>query len=197
MQEFQTLKKTEKIILELKKEIEIAVPKILRIRSSKLLKLENRISANSRIYVDRSNSQKKDAQKDFFFEKNSFSYGDVPIQKLKECSRTNITMKEYSFVLRLSANIENSGEGKSYYLNDDLDHASVKNESLEIFKNLCEKKLDSIVDNVSEILRLCDECQLASERIANERNNRYDDSYLSHLSPHYIHLTVLLPSSIF
>lgn len=199
MQEFQTLQKIDNIMLELKKEIDLAVPKILKIRSSKLLKREYRKSANSQIFEDRINLPKNDAQKDICFRKNGFLYRDVPIEKPEESesSRANVTRKGHSFVLRLSANTENSEEENFSSFSDDVDYASVKNKSHELFKNICEKKLDLIVNNVSEILRLCNECQLASERIANERNNRYNNSYLSHFTPHYIQLTVLPPISIF
>jgi hypothetical protein len=156
----------------LKKEIDIAVPKILRIRSSKLLKREKSISANIRILGRNDNSPRKDAQKDIYFEKNGMLYRDVPVQTHKESNRANITRKEHSYFLRLSAIIENSAEQNSSSLNNDKEEISVKNRSHEILRNICEKKLNLIADNVSEILRLCDKCQLVSERIANERNKR-------------------------
>ena len=162
----------------MKKEIDIAVPKILKIKSSKLLKRENRLSANSRISGNNDNSPRKDAQKDIYFQKNGSLYRDVPIQTHKESNRANVTNEEHSYFLRLSANVENSADENSFSLNDDKEEISVKNVNHEILKNICEKKLDLVVVSVCEILRLCDECHLVSERIANERNNRYYNSTL-------------------
>jgi hypothetical protein len=172
IQEFQTVPKIENMFLELKKEIDLAIPKILKIKSSKLLKRENRLSANSRSFGKYVNSPRKDAQKDVYFERNGILYRDVPIQTHKESNMAKAARNEHSFFLRLSANIENSAEENSVSSNNDKEEISVNNVNNEILKNICEKKLDFIVDNVSEILRLCDECQLVSERIANERYNR-------------------------
>lgn len=172
IQEFQTIPKTENIFLELKKEIDIAVPKILKIKSSKLLKRGNRLSANSRSLGENENSPRKGALKDIYSQKNSILHRDVTIKTHKESNITNVTRKEHSYFLRLSVNIENSADKNSFSLNNDKEEISVENVNHGILRNICEKKLDFIVDNVSEILGLCDECQLVSERIANERNNR-------------------------
>jgi hypothetical protein len=145
---------------------------MLKIRSLKLLKRENRLSANSRIFGKYDNSPRKDAQEDIYFQKDGLLYRDVPIQTHKESSRANVTRTEHSYFLRLSANIENSAVENSFSLSNDKEEISAKNVNHKILKEICEKKLDLIVVSVSEILRLCDECQLVSERTANERNNR-------------------------
>lgn len=169
MQELQELQKIDNVIQELEKEIHVAVPKILKIKSSKLLKREN---FTERILGEKRNSPKEDSCESTFFRRNNVLYRDVPIQTHKESNRANGARTVHSYFLRLSATIENSAEENPLSLNNDFEEILVKKESQEMFKNICKKKLNLIVDNVSEILRLCDECHLASEKIANERNNR-------------------------
>lgn len=166
----------EKIFKELQQEIDKTVPIILKIKSSKLLKREHRVPATSQISEKKSYSPKEENQTKNYFQKNNSFYCDVKMKIQRDYNITKVGRKEHSFILRLSATLENFDEEDSLFLNQNVEGASAQNKGNQMLMNICEEKLDLIVDNLSDVLGLCDACELASEQIANERNNRYSMS---------------------